>query len=245
MLFFASLQIKCVLSLFKRFELTLGYSDGISQLKPLWGREQTIISLILPDHLAKWSALFNTGMEQEVALYKYAEHKISFSLINSTMSLSYCFISLVLFCSGVQSATNVGGVLLSNTVWTSNGDANPYYLTRDVQISPNITLTIQAGVEVRFNIGDFGIVVKGYLQVQGTASQPVLFHNGSANHTKWMINFQSTQLGRSSINGAIFNGPQRGLQMTSAVDSPLQNRGVLLLQSVTFLNNATLVTNGK
>ena len=100
-----------------------------------------------------------------------------------------CFIALVLFCDSVQSSTNVGGVLLSNTVWTSTGNANPYHLIRDVQIPRNITLTIQAGVEVRFDKGDFEICVKGFLKVQGTASRPVLFHNGSSSDIQSMLNF--------------------------------------------------------
>jgi hypothetical protein len=161
------------------------------------------------------------------------------------MFLTSCFVSLVLSFNAVQSLTDVGGVLLSNTVWTSDGNANPYYLVRDVQIPRNVTLTIQAGVEVSFDRGDFEIFVKGSLKVQGTASRPVLFHNGSSNDTQWMINFQSTQLIQSSISGAIFKGPKRCLQTMNAAVGLQQNTGVLVLQAVSFLNNATLATNGE
>jgi hypothetical protein len=140
----------------------------------------------------------------------------------------------MLFFNAAQSLTNVGGVLLSNTIWTSSGNANPYYLVRDVQIPRGISLTIEAGVEICFNKGDFEIFVKGFLHIQGTAE-----------NTKWMLNFQATQLNQTSISGAIFRGPKKGLQTTSAAPGLQQNTGVLLLQSVAFLNNATLSTNGK
>ena len=161
------------------------------------------------------------------------------------MFVSSCFISLVLFFNGIQSLTNVGGVLLSNAIWTSSGNANPYDLVRDVQIPRGITLTIEAGVEICFNKGDFEIFVKGFLHVQGTSSRPVLFHNGPSENSKWMFNLQSTQLNQTSISGAVFTGPKRGLQTTNAAPGLEQNTGVLILQSVTFLNNATLATNGK
>ena len=161
------------------------------------------------------------------------------------MLVSSCLILIVLFFNGVQLSTDVGGVLLSNTVWTSSGNANPYYLVRDVQIPYDVTLTIQAGVEVRFDRGDFEIFVKGFLKIQGTASRPVLFHHGSVNDTKWMIKFQSTNLSQTSISRAIFQGPKRVLQTSSAPEGLEQNLGVLLLQSVTFLNNATLAVHGK
>jgi hypothetical protein len=174
--------------------------------------------------------------------------EVSFSQLNSsqiTMFFSSYFISLVLLFRGVQSLTNVGGVLLHNAVWTSNGNANPYYLVRDFQIPRNITLTIQAGVEVRFDRGDFEILVKGYLQVHGTANRPVLFHNGSANDIRWMINFQSTQLNQSSISGAIFKGAKACLQTTNVAPGLPQNTGVLILQSVTLLSGTTLGTRGE
>ncbi|CAF1366704.1 unnamed protein product, partial [Rotaria sp. Silwood1] len=112
-----------------------------------------------------------------------------------------------------QALTNVGGVLLQDTVWSSSGNANPYYLINHVQVPYNASLTIQAGVQVIFGSGNFEILVKGVLKVQGTANKPVHFYNGSAADTKWMITFQSTNLTRSLISHAVFTGPKKGLQI--------------------------------
>ncbi len=71
----------------------------------------------------------------------------------------------------------------------------------DVQVPRNVTLTIQADVQIIYdNRGDFEMLVKGFLQVQGTAKQRVVF-NGSAatNNIKWMMKFEAANLSQSSV----------------------------------------------
>jgi hypothetical protein len=147
--------------------------------------------------------------------------------------------------SGSQALTNVGGVLLQNTVWSSTGSANPYYLINYVHVPFNVTLTIQAGVQIIFQNADSQILVKGVLKVQGTATNPVRFYNGSATNSNWMVTFQSTNLTQSSIVYAIFTGPQKGLQITSSAIGLTQNTGDLLVQNSAFVGNTTIEATGK
>ncbi|CAF4975002.1 unnamed protein product, partial [Rotaria sp. Silwood1] len=143
-----------------------------------------------------------------------------------------------------QALTNVGGVLRKNTIWSSSGSANPYYLTDNVHVPRNVTLIIQAGVQIVFDKGDFEILVKGILQVRGTASNPVLFYNGTETNTKWMITLQSTNLSESFITNAIFTGPQKGLQITTIIAGLSQNTGVLVVHNTMFLENTSIESNG-
>ncbi|CAF3751184.1 unnamed protein product [Rotaria socialis] len=157
-------------------------------------------------------------------------------------------LSIILFASifcRSQALTNVGGVLLQDTVWSSTGNANPYYLVNDVQVPYNSTLTIQAGVQIIFGSGNLEILIKGVLKVQGTANNPVCFYNGSAADTKWMITFQSTNLTQSLISHAVFTGPKKGLQTKKSAPGLQQNAGILVIQNTAFVGETTIETNGR
>lgn len=72
-------------------------------------------------------------------------------------------------------------IILENTTWGLAG--SPYILLRDVEVRPQATLTIAAGVEVRFSGSDaitsgedpqgVELVVKGALIASGTEAQPI------------------------------------------------------------------------
>jgi hypothetical protein len=133
-----------------------------------------------------------------------------------------------------QTATNVGGVLLNNAIWTSSGSANPYYLIKDVQIPRNVTLTIQSGVIIDFSQGDFEIFCKGVIILQGTKLKPIILQGGTANDLKSLIHFQGTQLSNSTINYAEFEGPKKALQVEDAAPNLSPTTGNLLVQSSNF-----------
>ncbi|CAF3413984.1 unnamed protein product [Rotaria socialis] len=88
--------------------------------------------------------------------------------------LSFIIIFFASLLSRSEPLTNVGGIILQDTTWSSVGNANPYYLISDVYVPRNVTLIIRPGVRILFNNGDFEILVKGFLQVNGNALNPVL-----------------------------------------------------------------------
>lgn len=151
---------------------------------------------------------------------------------------------LLILCARIDALTNVGGILLQNTRWMANNGANPYYLTGDVQIPFNVTLTIGPGVHVFFNNSDREIFVKGTLKVQGTFAQPVRFMGGLASDSKWMITIQSTNLSQCSITNSVFRGPKRALQLSNTASGLEQNTGTLVLQEVILLDGTEVAANG-
>jgi parallel beta-helix repeat protein len=86
---------------------------------------------------------------------------------------------IALLCNNasVLAQTSVGGSITSSTTWMVAG--SPYIVTATVTVQNNATLTIQAGVVVRFNSGTSLTVAAGppggYLVCQGTTSSPVIF----------------------------------------------------------------------
>ncbi len=64
-------------------------------------------------------------------------------------------------------------------------EGSPYFVTADVSVPAALSLTIDAGVEVRFAAGA-GLLVRGSLFVKGSDAAPVAFtSNGSASAGSW------------------------------------------------------------
>jgi hypothetical protein len=66
-------------------------------------------------------------------------------------------------------STLVGGIINTNTTWTSA--SSPYYFTGNVFINDSVILTIQPGARVNFN--GFYLRVNGTLNAQGTSSNKI------------------------------------------------------------------------
>ena len=69
-------------------------------------------------------------------------------------------------------ATDVIGILSSDTTWEV--DKSPYVVTGPVLIESGVTLTVEAGVEVRCVVDSY-IKVEGYLVARGTQSNKIVF----------------------------------------------------------------------
>lgn len=79
--------------------------------------------------------------------------------------------------------TEVGGWIAESTVWTLG--RSPYVVTQDIILATNATLTIEPGVEIRFNQGT-GLTVQGRLLAEGTPARRIRFtRNDQAGATGW------------------------------------------------------------
>ena len=81
-------------------------------------------------------------------------------------------IALMLAAPLLFAATTVSGTISSNTDWDTSGSP---YVVSSLSISPGATLTIAAGVVVKFTSAGSLLEVQGILAVNGTAAQPVVF----------------------------------------------------------------------
>ena len=69
-------------------------------------------------------------------------------------------------------SANVGGLIGADTTWTAAN--SPYIVTSSVLVQQGVTLTIEPGVEVRFNAG-LTLQVNGELIARGTEATPIVF----------------------------------------------------------------------
>jgi len=96
-------------------------------------------------------------------------NKTTFSLV---LLIAFLYIGI----APATADTFVGGPITTNTTWTLVG--SPYIVTSNVTVNSGITLTIEAGVLVKFD-GLYAMNVSGVLNAQGTALSPITFTSGS------------------------------------------------------------------
>ncbi|MCJ8503060.1 fibronectin type III domain-containing protein [Desulfatitalea alkaliphila] len=112
-------------------------------------------------------------------------------LKTSAFRIAACVIALLLCCTaGAGAETMVSGTIPADTTWTLDG--SPYIVTGNITVQGTnsdgsvATLTIEPGVEVRFNSYRYFYVggtsgAPGALIAQGTAAEPIRFTANSAN----------------------------------------------------------------
>ena len=115
----------------------------------------------------------------------YKKSFIILSLLISSIfvTLQVNLLSNNLVASG-EMGTQVGGVITSDTIWTSAN--SPYLITSTIQIPENVNLTIEPGVTVtaQSDIGTM-FLINGIIQAHGTATNKITFDgNGNANFFK-------------------------------------------------------------
>jgi Right handed beta helix region len=100
----------------------------------------------------------------------------------------------------VHAATSVTGQINSNTTWTLA--SSPYKLTGTVFVSPGVTLTIEPGVNVDFNM--FSLQINGgTLIAQGTNDNKILFYSSYTYNSVSITFSSSTSWNEASSTGSI------------------------------------------
>src|SRR5438105_1208387 len=86
------------------------------------------------------------------------------------LPLSVVFLSLFVWMGQARAVTNVSGMINQDTTWSLAN--SPYVVTGSVTVAAGVTLTIEAGVVVKFP--GTSLYVDGTLLAQGTTSQPIV-----------------------------------------------------------------------
>ncbi len=81
----------------------------------------------------------------------------------------------------LSSQTNVSGVISTNTTWSLAN--SPYVVVGNVLIEQGISLTIEAGTQIKFD-NDKYIKVEGFILAEGTISNRISFTSNSINPSK-------------------------------------------------------------
>jgi len=110
------------------------------------------------------------------------------------------FSALLLSVCIANAQTNVSGGIYTNTIWTKVN--SPYIVTDTVVVFPNVTLTIEPGVEVRFD-DTKKLEVRGHLNAAGIIGDSIVFTSSSLNPVKG--SWQGIDLGGATPGTAIFD----------------------------------------
>lgn len=147
---------------------------------------------------------------------------------------------LVLLFSAISlclnSQTNVGGVLSSNTTWTHAG--SPYNVTSNLAVPSGIALTIEPGVEIIFDT-DLQIIIQGTIKAIGDGANSIIFRGNVTGGA--MLLFQKADLNNSSLSYVRFEGPKDGIRLCTNNND--NNSGKLATEYVNVINSK-IETNG-
>lgn len=108
----------------------------------------------------------------------------------SYRSLFVCFLLLTISREGIAD-TPVSGPIVTNTIWQKV--YSPYLVVGNVRIMSGVTLTIEAGVVVKFESKQ-AIQIDGTILARGTESSPIIFtssHPAPAPEDYWAYIFFS------------------------------------------------------
>ncbi len=76
----------------------------------------------------------------------------------------------ICWATPLSAATNVGGALSGETTWSAKN--SPYVVTQNVEVPSGVTLTIEPGVQVRFD--RFSLIVRGQIVARGSKKLPIV-----------------------------------------------------------------------
>lgn len=97
------------------------------------------------------------------------------AILTFILALSVFVLTGTSYFGTVQAATDVSGLISSDTTWTVAG--SPYSLTGPVGVSEGVTLIIEAGVTV--NLNSYYLQVNGTLYARGSSTEPIYINDGS------------------------------------------------------------------
>jgi hypothetical protein len=152
---------------------------------------------------------------------------------------------LIVFSININGQTNIKGGIYSNTTWTLA--KSPYIVTDTIVVFPNVTLTIQPGVVVKFADDKFIEVRQASIVAIGTAKDSILFTSNSSSATpgKYQgINLKEGSL-TSKFNYCIFRYASQSIFSTCTGSLIIKNSsfnfnkiGIRSLQGFTMVDTS-------
>ena len=162
---------------------------------------------------------------------------------------SLLVLSLIWLWSLDASALTISGGNLGDQHWTTAD--SPVIVEGDATLENWATLTIDAGVEVQFATTDAGasgrdtsaveLTINGTIDVNGTASKPVVFESQAGSAGDWYGIFLTTSVSSASFEHAQIGHAQYGI-WSEAANTTLETNAVVIHDASTaglYINSGT------
>jgi parallel beta-helix repeat protein len=151
---------------------------------------------------------------------------------------------ILLFYASAFCQTNVGGLITENTTWDLAG--SPYVITGNLLVFPDITLTIEPGVTVKFN-PRMAFQINGTLVARGTAAQKITF---TFNDEVPVSGYMPYLFFNYTSQSAVFNGSGQYVRgsifehVVFIIDGALYSTGAVTLNNATpYFNKCSFIRN--
>lgn len=185
------------------------------------------------------------------------------SVVASIIALLLLALVITVRFNMVNAATNVRGIMSSDTTWTKSN--SPYNLTGNILVDSGVTLTIEADTIVNFNdyyirvngsleiqpgvILNFksavGIQVNGVITARGTSNNPI-YVNGIAYYYAWIApsSYSSIIFSQSSIGWNEQTGSGCIIENVIFNSTNIEIHGSPRITSNTFVNSSSITVYG-
>jgi hypothetical protein len=142
-------------------------------------------------------------------------------------------------------ATNVGGTIYDNTAWTLEN--SPYFLTDDVTVAPNATLTIEPGVAVDLDL--WQLRIQGTLRAIGNQTHRIsitTLENPLTNNNRVLFDVTSVPWNETTGVGCIIQYALVNINFTAAGGVGIRDGSPKISNNILYLDcdDAGVVTGG-
>jgi hypothetical protein len=148
----------------------------------------------------------------------------------------------------VKASTDASGVISTDTTWTKAN--SPYTLTGDLTVSPDATLTIEAGSTV--NVQTHPLQVDGTLKAIGNQEEPIYFNGIIESEDRGVVIFRPSSKGWNETTGSgcivencIFNATGLSLQSSAKINNNTINSDIYPYGSpiIMYASGSPTITN--
>ncbi|MDH5648496.1 MAG: right-handed parallel beta-helix repeat-containing protein [Gammaproteobacteria bacterium] len=178
------------------------------------GTLQNTVTANASDGSFSFSAVLDDGIN---TLYTTAVQAGEVSVPSNTLSVEYI--------NNIP-RNQAGTVIATDTVWTAGNTPTPYTIASHLTIAQGATLTLQPGVEIRFNKNN-KLDVNGTLIVNGSSASPVvLTSNAALARGEWVGVVINSTASNVVIDNANITWAQNGIQVNSAQNVTISNSSI-------------------